>query len=397
MMMATASKRKQQGKEVERMLSAVNKKLSREVAKPVGESLMSEVKTWISTGVPTVDLLLGGGIPIGKVTEVHGAQKCGKSTFALQVCINARKQGGMVFYLDVEHTLEKERVQHIGVDLDDPLFVVLEPSTLEEGFRAIHNLIKATKEAELLKDIPFFLVVWDTLAFTASETEFDDKGEFKHDMGKRAGRIRQYMRRMLEDCAASNVGFISLNHETESMDKYKLFSTPGGTAMKYAASLVVRMIPVNGNAERILNRDEEQIGMPVRFKIIFTRLSPPKREVEGMMNFYSGFDAGLSSIRYLKDPETRMLEKKGNNYIIKIEGREETLISTGPAGEQKFLKLWKEDDEFRTAVIAQMKTHYEKIIPWKNPNAVAEDAIPIDIGDDFEAPAFASADEEEKD
>ena len=114
-----------------------------------------------------------------------------------------------------------------------------------------------------------------------------------------------------------------------------------------------------------------------------------------MLNFFSGFDPALSSIRYLKDPKTQMLTKKGNNYIIRIEGREDVLISTGEAGEKKFVKLWNEDAEFRASITEQMKQHYEKIIPWKNPDGFKEEAVPVDIGDDFEAPMFAGADEEE--
>lgn len=56
----------------------------------------------ISTGIPQLDTVTGGGIPRGRIVEIHGNDGSGKTALALHL---AQQTGGAVLYADADHGL----------------------------------------------------------------------------------------------------------------------------------------------------------------------------------------------------------------------------------------------------------------------------------------------------
>ncbi len=56
----------------------------------------------ISTGVPQLDAVTGGGIPRGRIVEIHGNDGSGKTALTLHL---AQQTGGAVLYADADHGL----------------------------------------------------------------------------------------------------------------------------------------------------------------------------------------------------------------------------------------------------------------------------------------------------
>jgi len=354
---------KKTASELQEALKEINKTIKGEGLKLMSEDLHSDIPFFIPTGIPTLDAAIGGGLPVGRVVEIFGKQQAGKSTLAISACIQTQKLGGLVVYLDVENALAKARAEYLGLDLTQA--VALEPSTMEEAYKYLQHLITKFGTSD---DYPFILVVWDTLAFTLSETEVDEKGEIKADMGKRAQNIRRIMRRMIKLCANTNVCFLSLNHITEKIGGFVTpgaYEVPGGSAFKYGASVQVLLRP--DNSKKIMTDDEEdQVGVHVKFRIEKTRLSPPKREVYGRLNFYSGFDPAGSVLDYLI--ESGLAVKEGVKYNIPVPESMGSVvqISTGAVGDKKFHELWDSSQELQDFLTNLVKSDYDAIIPWKN-------------------------------
>ena len=104
-------------------------KLVREINKKLGTSDEDQVMTLgfpkerrsytlerIPTGSFSLDIALGGGIPIGRFTEISGAYSSTKTTQSLHIVKNAQKLGLMCAYIDVEGTVTESFAQSIGVD-----------------------------------------------------------------------------------------------------------------------------------------------------------------------------------------------------------------------------------------------------------------------------------------
>jgi RecA/RadA recombinase len=82
----------------------------------------------LPTGISEVDTMLGGGLPLGGVTEIIGPVCSGRSTLALSVLAGvtgqgAAGQGAAAAYVDVSDALDPFSAAAMGVDLGRLLWV----------------------------------------------------------------------------------------------------------------------------------------------------------------------------------------------------------------------------------------------------------------------------------
>ncbi|MHA1728805.1 MAG: DNA repair and recombination protein RadA, partial [Promethearchaeota archaeon] len=86
--------------------------------KPVSE--LRENFEHISTGSDNLNGILDGGVSTGRITEVFGGFKSGKTNLAHTICVIVqlpRDQGGLggsVLYIDTENTFSKKKIRRIA-------------------------------------------------------------------------------------------------------------------------------------------------------------------------------------------------------------------------------------------------------------------------------------------
>jgi len=89
---------------------------------------------YISTGVPELDELLGGGFPTHRITQIYGMPGVGKG-YLLTMTMAQNKY--RVLYVDAEFAVNGERTKAAGVDLSKVDY--LASSQLEEVAEHILN------------------------------------------------------------------------------------------------------------------------------------------------------------------------------------------------------------------------------------------------------------------
>jgi recombination protein RecA len=106
----------------------------------------------VDSGSLVINTLIGGsptkdgkglvcpGYPRRKITEIFGPESSGKTTIALAAAANVQRQGGLVLFIDFEHSLDHGYAQKIGVKFDDT-FMLYTPTTMEEGLKQIYLAI----------------------------------------------------------------------------------------------------------------------------------------------------------------------------------------------------------------------------------------------------------------
>ncbi|MGA8529670.1 MAG: recombinase RecA [Acidobacteriaceae bacterium] len=75
------------------------------------------------TGIPTLDAALGGGLPLGAISELAGPECSGRTTLALAFVAGLTQAGRVCAWVDVSDTLDPESAATSGVDLARLLWV----------------------------------------------------------------------------------------------------------------------------------------------------------------------------------------------------------------------------------------------------------------------------------
>lgn len=75
------------------------------------------------TGVAEVDALLEGGLPVGAITEMVGADSSGRTSLAFSFLAGITRTGSVAAWIDISNSLDPESAAAEGVDLPRMLWV----------------------------------------------------------------------------------------------------------------------------------------------------------------------------------------------------------------------------------------------------------------------------------
>jgi recombination protein RecA len=81
------------------------------------------IRPVVPTGVAVVDELLDGGLPLGAITEMTGAESSGRTSLALSYIARVTQEGGVCAWVDVCDALHVESAAAAGTDLSRLLWV----------------------------------------------------------------------------------------------------------------------------------------------------------------------------------------------------------------------------------------------------------------------------------
>jgi hypothetical protein len=114
------------------------------------------------TGIPAVDELLGGGLPVGAISEVTGPECSGRTSLALSFLARCTQQAQVCAWVDAEDALDAESAAANGVSLRQLLWVrcrktagsVTKPWTqLDQALRVTDLLLQAGGFAAIVLDL----------------------------------------------------------------------------------------------------------------------------------------------------------------------------------------------------------------------------------------------------
>ena len=229
-----------------------------------------------STGSILLDDAIGiGGYPKGRVIEIYGPESSGKTTFALLAIAEAQKDGSYAAFIDAEHALDIKHAQRMGVDLDR--VVISQPDSGEQALQLVEHL---TETGE------FSIIVIDSVAALSPQAELDGQME-DYTIGALARLMSKSMRKLsgIINKTQTTVIFINQIREKVGVIFGNPETTPGGRALKYAASvrLDIRI------RERIKS-GSDFIGQKVKVKVVKNKMSSPYKEIETIINYADGIN-----------------------------------------------------------------------------------------------------------
>lgn len=239
--------------------------------------------TRISTGSLSLDKSLGisnegvGGIPLGKVIEIMGAESSGKSTLCLHVIAEFQKaQDRDVLLIDGEYSFDYNYAKALGVKVEE--LIVSQPESLEDAYNLALDMVNTGNVA---------LVIID------SHTSLPSRKRLENDIGKdevalepriHSDALRR-LKGVLDKNKCSLIGVTQLRDKVGSM--FGGSQGTGGNAWKFYSD-----IRISGWRKT----DKKNMEDIVTWSAIKNKTSIPFQEAVVPIGWGIGFDKVLETI-----------------------------------------------------------------------------------------------------
>lgn len=219
-------------------LDEVNKKFGKEVLFTADNKKFKLIK--VPTGILPVDILLGGGIPLGRWIEIYGDYLSLKTTIMLMIMAEAQKLGERSLIVDIERTMTKDFIELRGCDSD-----MVDIARVDNGEEAL-EVTKMSMERGLHR-----IIGWDSV--TAALPKREQEAKFDTQTVGSQGLLTSKMGRVLTSSNKYGAALILINQTREKigMSFGDPTTTPGGRAIGFYASQRMRLVRIGSETESV--------------------------------------------------------------------------------------------------------------------------------------------------
>ena len=312
-----------------------------------GEGRIGNVEI-VPTGIISVDMALGGGIPVGRIVEIYGPESSGKTTLAEYMIGQVQQRGGVAAFIDAEHAFDPEYAKTLGINL--PELLVSQPDTGEQALEICETLVRSNAVN---------IIVIDSVAALVPRAEIE--GEMGDAMvGVQARLMSQALRKLTGAISKSKTTVIFINQIRLKIGV--MFGNPettsGGNALKFYASVRIEI-----RRKEQLKEGDVVTGITTGIKIVKNKIAPPFRTA----TFDIMYGTGISREGDLLDTGVaqEVVRKSGAWYYL---GEEK--LGQGKEGAREYLKAHPDlANQIETTLRAKtnLRTGNEVPVPEEEP------------------------------
>lgn len=269
------------------VLAGIRSEIGDDGAQLLGsDELKTKIRGVISTQCMTLDAAIGrGGIPLSRLTILHGGEGSGKTTVALHLVAEVQRQGGVAVYIDKEYKLDPDYATAIGVDINR--LIISQPRELEQVLKAIKKAISIASAARERtgKRVPILVILDSINAATAKARLEGDEGD-SH-IAPEARLWSGHLPAIVEECSKEDVALVLISQVRSKIGV--MFGSnedmAGGNAPRFYASLIIYIKRVGTH-----KRDGEKQANIIEAECRKNQIGPPFRKAKFHLAYGKGID-----------------------------------------------------------------------------------------------------------
>lgn len=272
--------------------------------------------SFVSSGCAILDCVLGGGYPLGRITNIVGDKSTAKTGLATEALINFIQQypEGKPAYRDTEAAFDLEYATAMGlsrdrVDFGDPEQPI---TTIEAFMREFDGYL-----AERIKTKTPGMYVIDSLDALSDEAEMGrEVGEKTYGMAK-PKLLSEFFRKSARKMMDSNVLLLIISQVREDINRVSFgekYRRAGGKALDFFASQALWLAHVE-TLKKEINKVKRPYGIVIRARCKKNKVGLPLRECEFIFRFGYGVQDAEASVEWLKEVNRLKDANIGNGEV----------------------------------------------------------------------------------
>lgn len=281
-----------------------------------------------------------GGFPRGRPTMIQGRESSGKTTVCYHLIKVVQRRGGSAAFIDVENSVDLLYMKQCGVKMDESFFLA-QPDYAEQAWAILEDLIESGQ---------YDLIVLDSIAGMAPLSEL--RGKVSDQQMALMARLNAKMaRRLNTKLKGTRTALIYVNQLRDKIGGFQAFGpqtmSPGGRALKHAASIIMEMQPT----KPLLAGSKRRVGFMTRVRVTKNKIGQPSRQVEIPITFGHGVDERLDFINMLMAAKILKKGPSKSGYFLK---GQKLAIAWSWMGAYEYFQKHKRD---RTSALKQLKAY----------------------------------------
>jgi len=344
---------------IDSMLKDADAEIGEGFAQVLGsdENLL-KIRGVLSTQCPSLDRAIGrGGIPLGRLTILHGGEGSGKTTLALHLACEAQRLGGSVIYIDKEYKLDPEYALTLGVNTKRLL--ISQPDTLEQTAKILKTFLATIRKHRLKtgERKPVMIVLDSINACQSKETIENEEG--KRQYPNEARIWSKELPEIIKLCSKEDVALVFISQVRQKLnvmygDDEEI---AGGKSPKFHASLILGVKRIG-----YLTISGKRFGNKMEVTCKKNQIFKPFEKAQFLIRYGHGIDfedsllaecedAGIVKRRSAARKKTK--KKTGKGQICVFRGH-----MIGKGGREAIVDIIREDEELREEMVEDFRAQW---------------------------------------